>query len=59
MLGHRQGFFQVKEDKSTKEISELLYISESAVQFHRHNIRKKLGMVDKKVNLQTFLQSLK
>lgn len=48
----------VKEDKGTKEISELLNISISAVQFHRHNIRKKLGLVDKKVNLYSFLQSV-
>lgn len=48
----------VKENKETKEISELLNISISAVQFHRHNIRKKLGLVDKKINLHSFLQSL-
>ena len=48
----------VKEDNSTKEISLLLNMSESSVQFHRHNIRKKLGLIDKKINLQSFLQSL-
>lgn len=48
----------VKEDKGTKEMAELLNISISAVQFHRHNIRKKLGLIDKKINLHSFLQSL-
>lgn len=48
----------IKEDMSTKEISELLYISESSVEFHRHNIRKKLGLIKKKVNLKSYLQSL-
>ncbi len=48
----------VKENKGTKEISELLGISISAVQFHRHNIRKKLGLINKKMNMCTFLQSL-
>lgn len=48
----------VKENKETKEMSELLNISISAVQFHRHNIRKKLGLIDKKINLHSFLQSL-
>jgi len=48
----------LKEDKITKEIAELLNMSESSVEFHRHNIRKKLGLVGKKVNLRTYLQSL-
>ena len=49
----------LKEDKISKEIAELLYISESAVEFHRHNIRKKLGLVNKKINLKSYLQSLR
>jgi PAS domain S-box-containing protein len=48
----------IKEDMSTKEISEMLYISESSVEFHRHNIRRKLGLIKRKVNLKTYLQSL-
>ena len=49
----------IKEDMSTKEISEMLYISESSVEFHRHNIRRKLGLIKKKINLKSYLQSLK
>jgi PAS domain S-box-containing protein len=48
----------LKQDKTTKEISELLCISESSVVFHRHNIRRKLGLVGEKANLKTYLQSL-
>jgi PAS domain S-box-containing protein len=48
----------IREGKSTKEISELLSSSLSAIQFHRHNIRKKLGLLEKKINLQSFLQSI-
>ncbi|SDP41760.1 PAS domain S-box protein [Desulforhopalus singaporensis] len=48
----------IKENKGTKEIAELLNISISAVQFHRHNIRRKLGLVDKKINLMSYLRSI-
>jgi len=48
----------LKEDKITKEIADLLHMSESSVEFHRHHIRKKLGLVGKKINLRTYLQSL-
>ncbi len=47
----------LKEDKISKEIAELLNMSESSVEFHRHNIRKKFGLVGKKINLRTYLQS--
>jgi len=33
-------------------------ISASAVNLHRQNIRKKLKLTGKKVNLRTFLQSM-
>ena len=47
----------IKESRTTKEIAELLNISESAINIHRFNIRRKLGL-DKKHNLQTYLLSL-
>ena len=49
----------LKENKTTKEISMILYISETTVFFHRRNIREKLGIKNKKTNLRSYIQSLK
>lgn len=46
----------IRQGKSSKEISELLNLSTKAISFHRSNIRKKLGLVNKKLNLMTFLR---
>ncbi len=48
----------INEDMINKDIAAILYISESSVEFHRHNIRKKLGLVDKKINLKTYLRGM-
>lgn len=45
----------VRQGKTTKNIAEILCISKVAVDFHRHNIRRKLNLTQKKVNLRTFL----
>jgi PAS domain S-box-containing protein len=47
----------VKEGKTSKEIGELMNMSLRAVDFHRGNIRGKLGLKSKKGNLQSFLLS--
>jgi len=48
----------IKQGKTTKEISELLNIAPSTVDFHRDNIRSKLKIKNKRINLQTYLKSL-
>ena len=48
----------VKEGKATKEIAEMLNLSRNAVDFHRKNIRQKLGLKNKRANLRTHLLSL-
>lgn len=47
----------LRQDKTTKEIAELLSLSTTTISFHRRNIRKKLGLVNKKVNIKSYLQS--
>ena len=45
----------IKEGKTSKEIAGMLNISPKAVSFHRGNLRKKLGLSNKKTNLRTHL----
>ncbi len=48
----------VMEGKCSKDISELLNITERTVDYHRRNIRVKLGLTDKKADLRSFLLNL-
>jgi len=48
----------VKEGKTTKEIAELLNSSTGTIDFHRNNLRKKLGLRNTKTNLRSFLLAL-
>jgi DNA-binding CsgD family transcriptional regulator len=47
----------VKQGMTSKQIASMLHLSPKAVSFHRGNIRKKLGLQNKKINLYTYLQS--
>jgi DNA-binding CsgD family transcriptional regulator len=49
----------LRAGKSTKQIAESLGVSPRAVEFHRYNIRKKLGLDRKKANLQSYLLSIR
>jgi PAS domain S-box-containing protein len=48
----------IRHGMGTKEIASMLNISPEGVSFHRTNIRKKLNLQGRKVNLRTYLQNL-
>jgi PAS domain S-box-containing protein len=48
----------VRQGRANKEAARILNISLNAIEFHRNNLRKKLGLQNKKVNLRTYLLSM-
>ena len=48
----------IRNGRATKDIADILLLTPTAINFHRKNIRKKLGITSKKQNLQVFLKSL-
>jgi DNA-binding CsgD family transcriptional regulator len=47
----------IKDERTTKEIAEIMNLSGKTVETHRTRIRKKLGIKHKKVNLRSYLSS--
>ena len=45
----------VKEGKTSKEIADIFNVSKSAVDIHRHRLRNKLGLKNKRLNLRSHL----
>ena len=50
--------YWIKGGKTTKEIAQILSLSKRTIDAYRDNIRSKLGLSNKKVNLRTHLISL-
>jgi len=48
----------IKQGKTTKEIAQTMNLASSTINFHRDNIRIKLGIKNKKTNLRTYLSSI-
>jgi DNA-binding CsgD family transcriptional regulator/PAS domain-containing protein len=48
----------VKDGKTSKEIAEILFVSEATVNFHRKNLRTKFGLTNKQTNLRAYLMSI-
>lgn len=49
----------IQQGKTSKEIANLLQSTQRAIEFHRNNLRKKLGILGLKTNLRNHLNSLK
>ena len=48
----------VKDGKSSKEIADILIVSETTIHFHRKNLRRKFGLKKKSTNLRSYLLSM-
>jgi PAS domain S-box-containing protein len=48
----------IRQGKHTKEIAGLMGVATSTIDFHRTNIRRKLNLANKGVNLKTYLSCL-
>ncbi len=48
----------VKMGKTTKEIAKTMNLATSTIDFHRNNIRAKLGIKNKKINLSSYLSTI-
>lgn len=49
----------VREGKTSKEIADIMSLSPAAINFHRKNLRKKLGLSQSGANLRSYLLGLR
>jgi len=49
----------IRQGRATKDIATLMNLSIKTIAFHRENIRTKIGIKNKKINLRTYLLSSK
>lgn len=47
----------IRQGNSTKTIAAMMHLAESTIDFHRNNIRNKLGIKNKKINLKSYLSA--
>jgi DNA-binding CsgD family transcriptional regulator len=48
----------VKDGKASKEIADILNVSETTIHFHRKNLRRKFGLSNSQTNLRSYLLSI-
>lgn len=48
----------IKDGKSSKEVADILNVSEATVHFHRKNLRAKFGLKNRSTNLRSYLLSI-
>jgi len=48
----------IRDGRTSKEIADILNVSEYTVNFHRKNLRRKFGLKSKPVNLRSYLMSI-
>jgi DNA-binding CsgD family transcriptional regulator len=48
----------VKDGKASKEIADILNVSETTIHFHRKNLRKKFGLSNSQTNHRSYLLSI-
>jgi DNA-binding NarL/FixJ family response regulator len=49
---------RVREGRPNKEIADLMNVLRNTIEIYRHNLRRKLGIQNKKINLRSYLLSL-